>query len=251
MSSIILKNPHSILAALRSRPQDILNIALPSKDAGEAWEEIADLAQQRKVRLSKDARSGSDRRGGGDSNKENRVGLGEAQIKPKAPISCEELFSDVGNQGLWLALDCIQDPHNLGSIFRTASFFGVRGILLTEERSAPMTGTVYDVSAGGVETIPFAQEVNLVRSLQVAKDAGLWVIGTSEHAKESFFKQKSDRAWLMILGNEEKGMRRLTQENCDLLCAIPMPGARKKTEAVSSLNVSVAAGVMISHLTSP
>ncbi len=248
MSLIAVKNPHSILAALRARPQDIQSIALPSKDAGDAWEEIAQLAQQKKVRLSKDARPSPERRGG-DFHKENRVGLGEAQIKPKSAITCEELFADAGNSGLWLALDCIQDPHNLGSIFRTASFFGVRGILLTEERSAPMTGTVYDVSAGGVETIAFAQETNLVRSLQVAKDAGLWVIGTSEHAKESFFQQKSDRAWLMVLGNEEKGMRRLTQENCDLLCTIPMPGARSKTESVSSLNVSVAAGVMIAHLT--
>jgi 23S rRNA (guanosine2251-2'-O)-methyltransferase len=78
----------------------------------------------------------------------------------------------------------------------------------------------------------------------VAKDCGLWILGTSEHASQSIYKTERDRPWLLVLGNEEKGMRRLTSESCDLLCAI-LPAQKK---GVTSLNVSVAAGILIGHL---
>jgi 23S rRNA (guanosine2251-2'-O)-methyltransferase len=167
-----------------------------------------------------------------------------AYVEEAPGISLEELFaaSPDESEGLWIALDCLQDPHNVGAIFRTAAFFGVRGILLTQERSAPMSSTVYDVASGGVEHVPFTLQTNLQRAFEVAKDAGLWILGTSEHSQESFADIKRDRKWLLVLGNEEKGMRRLTEERCDVLCGIPPRGQ------VTSLNVSVAAGVLISRL---
>ena len=114
---------------------------------------------------------------------------------------------------------------------------------MTTERSAPMTATAYDISCGGVETVPFVQTVNMKQALDKAKEAGLWILGTSEHAKEPLNRVKKDRPWLMVVGNEEKGMRRLTEESCDVTCAIPNAGA-----GVSSLNVSVATGILLSHL---
>jgi 23S rRNA (guanosine2251-2'-O)-methyltransferase len=140
-------------------------------------------------------------------------------------------------------LDSLQDPQNLGAIFRSASFFGVKGIIMTTERSAPMTSVVYDISCGGVESLPFVQAINLQRAFEKAKDAGLWILGTSEHAKESLKKIQNDRPWLVVVGNEEKGIRRLTEESCDIVCTIPGAG-----KGVTSLNVSVATGVMLSHL---
>jgi 23S rRNA (guanosine2251-2'-O)-methyltransferase len=131
----------------------------------------------------------------------------------------------------------------VGAIFRTAAFFGVQGVLLTQERSAPLTSTVYDVASGGMESIPFAVEVNLQRAFEKAKDAGLWILGTSEHAQEDFSTIKRDRPWLLVIGNEEKGMRRLTEEACDVLCKITPAGN------VTSLNASVAAAIFISKLT--
>ncbi len=86
-------------------------------------------------------------------------------------------------------------------------------------------------------------QVNLQRAFEVAKENGLWILGTSEHAKESLRTIDRDRPWLLVLGNEEKGMRRLTEEACDVLCQIPPQGQ------VTSLNVSVAAGIFISRLT--
>ena len=115
---------------------------------------------------------------------------------------------------------------------------------MTSERSAPLTHTVYDVSCGGVETVPHTEQVNLQRALEVAKEEGLWVLGTSEHAKGSYLTLERDRPWLIVIGNEEKGMRRLTAEACDVTVSIPPLGD------VTSLNASVATGVLIARLTS-
>jgi 23S rRNA (guanosine2251-2'-O)-methyltransferase len=146
---------------------------------------------------------------------------------------------------LWLALDQIQDPHNVGAIFRTAAFFGVAGILITRDRSAPLNGTVYDVASGGVEIVPFSNPPNLSRALEVAKKAGLWVLGASEHADRDISQVDRSRSWVLVLGNEEKGLRRLTIENCDELCRIT------SRSTIGSLNVSVAAGILIAALTQP
>ena len=150
-----------------------------------------------------------------------------------------------GDHRLFLALDCLQDPHNVGAIFRTAAFFGVSGIVLTKDRSAPLNAAVYDVASGGLEYVPFSIQTNLSRALQMAKEVGLWGLGTSEHCDTDFRDIPLDRPWLLIVGNEEKGMRRLTAERCDMLCRIP------PQSPVSSLNVSVAAGILIARFSSP
>lgn len=263
-----LHNPHSVLAALESRPKDVSEIIISApggggRNLGEGWDRVVKLAKEKNVRVTSAApkpkfeRSGhggerGDRGGAGGrdrdrSDSDGRTSVAEAVIQERKPISVEELFENApqkaDGKGLWLALDSLQDPHNVGAIFRTASFFGVQGILLTQERSAPLTSTVYDVACGGMESVPFAIEVNLQRSFEKAKDAGLWILGTSEHAKEDLATVQRDRPWLMVIGNEEKGMRRLTEESCDVLCKITAVGG------VTSLNASVAAAIMISKLT--
>jgi 23S rRNA (guanosine2251-2'-O)-methyltransferase len=255
-----IHNPHSVLAALQTRPQDVLEIMIPGGGPGgvqaasdnDAWGRVADLARQKKVPLHSAQRGGGrpqgrrDGRGEGRGDSDGRTSSAHASIKERTGIAVEELFSNArekkGGHGLWLALDSLQDPHNVGAIFRAAGFFGVQGILLTSERSAPLTATVYDVACGGVEYVPFTLQTNLQRAFEVAKEAGLWILGTSEHAHDSLSSIQKDRPWLMVLGNEEKGMRRLTEEACDLLCKIPSAGR------VTSLNVSVAAGILISTL---
>jgi 23S rRNA (guanosine2251-2'-O)-methyltransferase len=160
----------------------------------------------------------------------------------------EELFADAvsvrDGRGLWLALDRIQDPHNVGAIFRAAAFFGVAGLLVTRDQSAPLSQTVYDVASGGIEHVPFSSPPNLSRALKTAKKAGLWILGTSEHGETGVGDVPRDRPWILVLGNEESGLRRLTLEQCDCVCALSAAGP------VKSLNVSVAAGVLMSQLTS-
>lgn len=249
MSSIVtVRNPHSVLAALERRPADVVSIQLGGGGGDDAWKKVQDLAKRRKIPIQ----SANPERGRNDRGRDfvvkdgGRASLNEARIEAKEPIAAEDLFADAGERGggrgIWLALDSLTDPHNVGAIFRIAGFFGVEGILMTSERSAPMSGTVYDVSCGGVETVPFTEQVNLQRGLEIAKEAGVWILGTTEHAKESYLGVKRDRPWLIVIGNEEKGMRRLTAEACDVTVGIPPLGD------VTSLNASVAAGVLISRI---
>lgn len=239
-----LRNPHSVLAALETRPSDVVEVRVGSlKNLSEGWERVAELARKHRIPVNPGSAPSRERR-----DEQGRQGANEAQVKPREPLSTEELFDSAtdraGGKGLWLALDSLQDPQNVGAIFRTASFFGVQGILLTQERSAPITETAYDVAAGGVEHVPHALQVNLQRAFEVAKEKGLWILGSSEHANDDISTIQTDRPWLLVLGNEEKGMRRLTEESCDVLCRISPRGG------TTSLNVSVAAGVLISRLSS-
>jgi len=259
MNEVRVKNPHSILVALKQRPKDVLEITYPKDRSDGVWKEIEALIERHKIRRSEgagfsaspgqDSRRGRSSRGrdGKDSGPDQagRESGHGALIKAKPQSSLERLFSDIdqGTRGLWLALDCLQDPQNVGAIFRAAAFFGIKGIVMTTERSAPMTGTVYDIACGGVEVVPFVQTINLKQALDKAKEAGLWILGTSEHAKEPLNRIQKDRPWLMVVGNEEKGIRRLTEEACDVMCAIPNAGTE-----VTSLNVSVATGILLSHL---
>lgn len=256
--SITLRNPHSALSVLKSRPKDVLGLNLPQKfnptgsagssgAANDAWEKVAKLALEYKISITHKApaQKVSQRPQNAQLNSESsRLSTAEMLIREKNPVSLEELFHDApsrkGGKGLWLALDNLQDPHNVGAIFRTAAFFGVEGIILTQDRSTALTGTVYDVASGGVESIPFVMQGNLQRAFEKAKENGLWILGTSEHAHDHYRSVPRDRPWLLVLGNEEKGMRRLTAESCDVLCGIAPLGE------VGSLNVSVAAGVLIS-----
>ncbi len=226
-----LHNPHSVLAALESRPKDVSEIIVSAsggggRNLGEGWDRVVQLAKEKSVRVTTAAPKPKSDRGGPDSD--GRTSVAEAVIQERKPVSVEELFDGApqkaDGKGLWLALDSLQDPHNVGAIFRTAAFFGVQGILLTQERSAPLTSTVYDVACGGMESVPFAIEVNLQRSFEKAKDAGLWILGTSEHAREDLSTVQRDRPWLLVIGNEEKGMRRLTEEACDVLCKVTPAG---------------------------
>ena len=239
---IYLKNPHSILATLEKRAQDIIEIRLPTKHAGDAWTQVQKEAEAIGIRTTQAQqemrRNPRDRRGKQDPG---RVSSAEAVVKEHEGIELPDLFSNISN-GLWLALDTVQDPQNVGAIFRTAAFFNVRGIIITTDRSAPLSGTAFDVASGGIEYVPFSLVTNLSRTLDKAQEAGLWILGTSEHAEQDLKTIKPDRPWLLILGNEETGMRRLTSDKCDTLCRITPKGA------VTSLNVSAASAICISHL---
>ena len=231
---IYLKNPHSVLAVIEKRPQDIFEIRLPAKQGGGAWRTVRERAEKIGVRVFFG-------RGEQEAVRQGRSRGGDAEAAIKAHPGCDlaAFFADAA--GLFLALDTVQDPQNLGAIFRTAAFFGVRGVLFTRDRSASMTGTVYDVASGGVEYVPFSVQTNLSRALDAAKDAGLWVLGTSEHAEKDLSAFSADRPWLLVLGNEERGMRRLTRDKCDELCRIPPRGG------VGSLNVAAAAAICMYH----
>ncbi len=246
-----LRNPHSVLAALQTRPQDVLEVKLHGSQPRGAWKDVIATAERQAVRIRRDVARDEgqhSRRGRRDAPSDDRSGAGSATIKERRDVTLREMWNDVAKQdanggGLWLALDQLQDPHNVGAIFRTAAFFGVKGIILTRDRSAPLSAATYDVAAGGTEYVPFSLQTNLSRALDAAKKSGLWILGTSEHATQDIGEFQADRPWLLVLGNEQKGMRRLTADKCDVTCRMTPHGE------VASLNVSVAAALMISALT--
>ncbi len=142
-------------------------------------------------------------------------------------------------QGLYLVLDCIQDPHNLGAILRTADGAGVAAVIAPKDKSVCITETVLRVSVGAAEKVPFIQVTNLARSMKAMKEAGIWFVGTSDHGDRSLYDMDLKGGIALVMGAEGDGMRRLTEENCDFLIRIPMHGS------VPCLNVSVATGVCL------
>ena len=142
-------------------------------------------------------------------------------------------------QGLYLVLDCVQDPHNLGAILRTADGAGVAAVITPKDKSVGITETVLRVSVGAAEKVPFVQVTNLARTMKMMKDAGIWFVGTSDHGDRDLYEMDMKGGIALVMGAEGDGMRRLTEENCDFLIRIPMYGS------VPCLNVSVATGVCL------
>lgn len=141
---------------------------------------------------------------------------------------------------LLLILDSIQDTHNAGAIIRTAESCGVDGIIFTKHNSAPINETVVKTSAGATEHVKLCQVTNLAQTLIQLKDEGFWIIGSSLSKDSNVYTEVDYKLPVaLILGNEEKGLRRLTVNNCDLLIKIPMRGK------IQSLNVSVSAGILL------
>ena len=148
-----------------------------------------------------------------------------------------------GGQPLLIAADHITDQGNLGAIIRTAVFFGVRGLILPRDRSAGLTDTVRKRSSGAQVHLPVAQVVNLDRALDRLSKEGFWIIGAAPEGPQSLYQFDWKRDLVLVLGSEDRGLSRLIRSRCDLLVRIPSAGQP------TSLNVSVACGVILSEIT--
>ncbi len=140
---------------------------------------------------------------------------------------------------LLLVLDGVQDPHNLGACLRSADAAGAQAVIMPRDRAAGLTPVVYKVACGAAQTVPVFAVTNLARTLRMLKQAGIWLYGASDRAPQSLHETDLTGPLALVLGSEGRGLRRLTAELCDFLVAIPMAGV------VESLNVSVAAGVLL------
>ena len=146
------------------------------------------------------------------------------------------------DRGLLIAADHITDEGNLGSLIRTAAFFGVHGLILPKKRSAAVSAQVLKRSSGAYVHLPVARVVNLGRSLDLLKDKGFWIIGASGGGSESIYQFDWKRDLVLVLGNEQRGLSRSVQERCHQIVGIPTTGP------VESLNVGVAGGVILSEI---
>ena len=140
---------------------------------------------------------------------------------------------------LILVLDEIQDPHNVGAILRSAECSGVNGVILTKHQSATITSTVTKTSAGATEHLKICQVNNLSQTIDELKEKGFWIVGSSLENAKNYNEVDYKIPIALIVGNEEKGIRKLTASKCDFLVKIPMSGK------IQSLNVSVATGILL------
>ncbi|WP_099352723.1 23S rRNA (guanosine(2251)-2'-O)-methyltransferase RlmB [Fredinandcohnia onubensis] len=138
-----------------------------------------------------------------------------------------------------ILLDELEDPHNLGSILRTADAVGAHGVVIPKRRAVGLTATVAKASTGAIEYIPVARVTNLARTIDELKDRGVWIVGTDAKGKEDYRNVDGKMPIGLVIGSEGRGMGRLVKEKCDFLLHLPMQGK------VTSLNASVAASLLM------
>jgi 23S rRNA (guanosine2251-2'-O)-methyltransferase len=163
-----------------------------------------------------------------------------AVVSPYPQVTVHDILQTVqGEDGkhFLLMLDNIQDPQNLGAIIRTALCVGVQGVIVPKDRSAPPTPAVSKASAGALEHIRLVRVANLVQTIKHCKTSGLWIMGLQKDAAQSIYAADLSGSIALVLGGEQKGIRRLVKKHCDFLVSIPQQGA------LNSLNASVAAAV--------
>jgi len=166
-----------------------------------------------------------------------------AQAAPYVYAEVEDLLAAAAAKDedpFLIILDEIEDPHNLGSILRTADCTGVHGVIIPKRRSAQVNATVSKTSAGAAEYVPVARVTNLAQTMEKLKEAGVWIAGTDVRAEGEIYDTDVFKGPLaLVVGNEGEGMGRLVREKCDVLIKLPMQGR------INSLNASVAAGVVM------
>jgi 23S rRNA (guanosine2251-2'-O)-methyltransferase len=165
-----------------------------------------------------------------------------ADAEPSRGWSEDDLYAHLDAltaPALLLLLDGVQDPHNLGACLRTADACGAQGLIIPRDRAAGLTPVARKVAAGAAETVPVVTVTNLARTMGALKERNIWLIGADAQADRPAFEADLKGAVGLVLGNEGEGMRRLTRESCDALVRLPLLGA------VESLNVSVAAGMLL------
>jgi 23S rRNA (guanosine2251-2'-O)-methyltransferase len=163
-----------------------------------------------------------------------------AEVEPPRDFGIDELVAAAAPAPpLLVVLDGVEDPHNVGAILRSVDAAGGHGVVRQARHAAPLDGVVAKASAGAVASVRIATVVNIARALDELKDAGVWTVGLAADAPEPYDAIDLTLATALVLGAEGAGLRRLVRERCDRLVSIPMNGR------VESLNVSVAAGVML------
>jgi len=162
-----------------------------------------------------------------------------AELQPLPAYTVEELVAEAPGPALLLVLDSVEDPQNVGAIFRSADAAGADGVIRQARHAAPLDGATARASAGAVNHVKVATVVNIARTLDELKALNVWTIGLDDDASESFDTVDYTAPTAFVVGAEGTGLRRLVRESCDRLVSIPMAGM------VSSLNVSVATGIAL------
>src|SRR5436189_1927048 len=225
---------HAVLARLRADPSSVLEIFLDETRNDARGKDLAATAERAGVRLMRVPTKRLDGFYGGGRHQ----GV-VARIEMKSlSHSLDEIVEQI-EKPLLLVLDGVTDPHNLGACLRVANAAGAHAVIAPKDRAAGITPAVAKVASGAAEATPYIMVTNLARTLSELKERNIWIVGADERADKTLYETGIPEAVAWVLGAEGEGMRRLTRESCDVLVRIPMRGE------VESLNVSVAAGVVL------
>ena len=234
-SDDIIFGRQPVLEALRAS-RSLRRLLIARRSHGEAVDEIFRLARQQKVPFDIRDRAALDRVAGGSTHQ----GV-VAYCAARDYVDFEELLDRVDTpSALLLFLDGVQDPHNLGAIVRSAYAAGASAVVLPARGSAGITATVVKASAGAIDYLPVSRVDNLVKALRKAAASGLWITGLVPGAERHYADIDYRGPGALVIGGEERGLRRLVREACDFQVGIPMA----RTE-VGSLNASVAASLVL------
>ncbi|WP_462319943.1 23S rRNA (guanosine(2251)-2'-O)-methyltransferase RlmB [Halochromatium sp.] len=231
---------NSVRSALKFGAEGVAELWLDRGRRDRRLAELATLARESGIGVRQVARDELDRAALG-GNHQGAL----AWVRMPAALTEQDLdrlldASEASEQPpLLLVLDGVTDPHNLGACLRTADGAGATAVIAPKDKAVGLTPIVLKVASGAAESVPFIQVTNLARALDLLKARGVWLVGLADAAPATLFETDLSGPTALVLGSEGRGLRRLTQERCDLLASLPMCGR------VESLNVSVAAGICL------
>jgi len=225
---------HPVREALRAGlPLD--RVLIVKGAAGPRLQELIDLCRERGIAVRFEPRGQLDRAAGSSAH-QGVVAFGAAE-------RYSSLEQTTAGRGLHVVLDGVEDPHNLGAIVRTAHAAGAAAVVIPERRAAGLTETVARTSAGALAYLPVVRVINISRALEELKERGYWIYGLDERGGQSYDRVEFAVPTAVVLGGEGRGLHQTVARHCDALVSIPM--AASATSGVASLNVSVAAGVVL------
>ena len=226
---------HAVRALLNTAPERILELFVLD-GADQKAEGISAVAQSLGIKSQAAKRGQLDEWAGGYTH---QGVLAVARPAPELGESDLKMLLATSQVKTLLALDHIQDPHNLGACIRTAEAAGIDALIVSKNQSAPLGAVARKVACGAAETLPIYRVANLARALELVKKEGYWLIGTSDGAEQDLYQTKLSGPLCFVVGSEGDGVKPLIAKLCDEMVRIPMRGA------VSSVNVSVATGIIL------
>ena len=235
MNADLVFGIHAVEAFLQRAPQDVLELFVMKDRDDKRMQPIIQLARQNGVSVQFCNRKTLDDMVSG----QHQGVVAKARLQSSGNEADLAAIVAANAKPFILILDGVTDPHNLGAILRSADAAGVHAVVAPKDRSVKLTSVVRKVACGAAESVPFITITNLARTMRELQDAGVWIVGTAGETDTLLYDADLKGPLAIVLGAEGEGLRRLTRETCDSLVKIPMFGA------VSSLNVSVAAGICL------
>jgi len=226
---------HAVLSRVRADPSSVVEIFLDETRNDARARDLVTAAERAGLKVMRVPTKRLDGFYGGGRHQ----GV-VARVHAKSAVdTVDELLETIEGPPTLLVLDGVTDPHNLGACLRVANAAGVHAVVAPKDRAVGMTPVVSKVASGAAEATPYIMVTNLARTLAELKERNIWIVGADERGEQSLYEADLPDSIAWVLGAEGEGMRRLTRESCDILVRIPMLGE------VESLNVSVAAGVVL------